>query len=91
MMRRTTFLLLIGGMLLCLPRFQVHAAGVGSDFPRIKQYFSTILDYRTLPQEKVYLQLDNNGYFPSEKIWFKAYVFRAGTLLPTDMSKILYV
>ena len=42
-------------------------------------------------QEKVYLHLDNNGYLPSETIWFKAYVFKASTLLPTDMSKVLYV
>ena len=42
-------------------------------------------------QEKVYLHLDNNGYLPGETIWFKAYVFRASTLLPTDLSKVLYV
>ena len=42
-------------------------------------------------QEKVYLHLDNNGYLPGENIWFKAYVFKASTLLPTDMSKVLYV
>ncbi len=42
-------------------------------------------------QEKVYLHLDNNGYMPGETIWFKAYVFRASTLLPTDVSKVLYV
>lgn len=46
---------------------------------------------RFYTQEKVYLHLDNNGYLPSETIWFKAYVFKASTLLPTDMSKVLYV
>ncbi len=42
-------------------------------------------------QEKVYLHLDNNGYFPGDKIWFKAYVLRASSLLPTTVSGVLYV
>lgn len=42
-------------------------------------------------QEKVYLHLDNNGYLPGETVWFKAYVFRASTLLPTDASSVLHV
>ena len=32
-----------------------------------------------LPQEKVYLHLDNTGYFKGETIWFKAYVVRTDT------------
>lgn len=78
-------------MLLCMLQIPLRATAGDSEFSQIKHYFSNILAYRNLPQEKVYLQLDNNGYFPGEKIWFKAYVFRAGTLLPTNMSKILYV
>ena len=27
---------------------------------------------KVFPQEKVYLHLDNTGYFKDEKIWFKA-------------------
>lgn len=46
---------------------------------------------RLFSQEKVYLHLDNNGYYADEKIWFKAYVFEASSLLPTDMSRVLYV
>lgn len=42
-------------------------------------------------QEKVYLHLDNSGYLPGETMWFKAYVFNASSLLPTDLSKVLYV
>ncbi len=58
----------------------------------LKKFFSNIAIYNKLyTQEKVYLHLDNNGYFPGETIWFKAYVVGAGTLLPTDMSKVLYV
>ena len=43
------------------------------------------------PQEKVYLHLDNTGYFKGETIWFKAYVTRIDTEAPTDLSKVLYV
>ena len=43
------------------------------------------------PQEKVYLHLDNNGYFQEETIWFKAYVVQASTLRPSSLSRVLYV
>ena len=43
------------------------------------------------PQEKVYLHLDNNGYFKDETIWFKAYVVRASSHKPSDLSRVLYV
>ena len=44
-----------------------------------------------MPQEQVYLHLDNTGYFEEETIWFKAYVVRADKGMPTDLSKVLYV
>ena len=43
------------------------------------------------PQEKVYLHLDNTGYFMGEKIWFKAYVIRDDNQKLTDLSGVLYV
>ncbi|MBQ6964649.1 MAG: hypothetical protein IJP82_03030 [Bacteroidaceae bacterium] len=43
------------------------------------------------PQEKVYLHLDNTGYFKGETIWLKAYVTRVDTQLATDLSRVLYV
>jgi len=43
------------------------------------------------PQEKVYLHLDNTGYFKGETIWFKAYVVRCDTEQRTDLSHVLYV
>lgn len=42
-------------------------------------------------QEKIYLHLDNTGYFAGDTIWYKAYVVRADDLHPTDMSRLLYV
>lgn len=49
-----------------------------------------------MPQEKVYMHFDNNGYFENETMWFKAFVtrnpLRAGdNIKPTDLSKVLYV
>ena len=46
---------------------------------------------RQYPQEKVYLHLDNTGYFMGETIWFKAYVVRADKTKLTDISSVLYV
>ncbi len=46
---------------------------------------------RVVPQEKVYLHLDNTGYFENETVWFKAYVIRTDTGKPSDLSKVLYV
>ena len=59
---------------------------------RLAQFAGNMLTYNNnFTQEKVYLHLDNNGYIAGETIWFKAYVFKAASLLPTDMSKVLYV
>ena len=43
------------------------------------------------PQEKVYLHLDNSGYFMGETIWMKAYVVRADINANTNLSRVLYV
>ena len=42
-------------------------------------------------QEKVYIHTDNGCYFVGDTLWYKAYVVRADDLLPTDISRILYV
>ena len=44
-----------------------------------------------LPQEKVYLHLDNTGYFKGETIWFKAYLVRTDTEKRGNLSRVLYV
>lgn len=46
---------------------------------------------RTYPREKVYLQLDNSAYLEGDSLWYKAYVVRASSLLPTTLSRVLYV
>ncbi|MBQ9356520.1 MAG: hypothetical protein IJT98_04450 [Prevotella sp.] len=42
-------------------------------------------------QEKVYVHTDNACYFVGDTLWYKAYVVRADNLMPTDMSRLLYV
>lgn len=43
------------------------------------------------PREKVFLHLDNNAYFEGDSLFYKAYVVRASSLKPTDISGVLYV
>src|SRR5579863_2255895 len=49
----------------------------------INQFFARF------PSESVYLQLDNDYYFPGDTIWYKAYVMDNGALSLT--TKSLYV
>ncbi len=44
-----------------------------------------------LPQEKVYLHLDNTSYYQDDMICFQSYVVNAATNIPADLSKTLYV
>ena len=42
-------------------------------------------------QEKVYVHTDNQCYFVGDTLRYKAYVVRADSLVPTNMSRLLYV
>ena len=46
---------------------------------------------RAFPQEKVYLHLDNTGYFMDETIWLKAYMVRTDNDSLGSLSRVLYV
>ncbi len=46
---------------------------------------------QALPQEKVYLHLDNTCYFIGDTIWYKGYVTQSNTGTLTTLSRILYV
>lgn len=43
-----------------------------------------------LPQEQIYLHMDNNSYYLGDTIYYKAYVRRDDSGLPTNLSGILY-
>ncbi len=63
------------------------ATPVDSLFARFKTAAGFDYNY---PREKVFVHLDNNAYLEGETLWFKAYVVRASTLRPTDLSRVLY-
>ncbi len=46
---------------------------------------------RNLPQERVYLQFDNDSYYLGETMWFKAYVTSNNDDRASSISKVLYV
>ena len=45
---------------------------------------------RVIPQEKVYLHMDNTSYMLGDTIWFKAYTRQTNTDKPSDVSGVLY-
>ena len=46
---------------------------------------------RTIPQEKVYVHMDNTCYFQGDTIWFTAYTRQTTDDLPSRVSGVLYV
>ena len=46
---------------------------------------------KTIPQEKVYVHMDNTSYFQGDTIWFTAYTRQTNTDMPSDVSGVLYV
>ena len=78
-------------MALCLHMFAAHAQQ-SEEATSILSYLQKAMNFnKVIPQEKVYLHLDNTGYFENETIWFKAYVTRTDSSRFTDLSKVLYV
>jgi len=46
---------------------------------------------KTIPQEKVYVHMDNTSYQLGDTIWFTAYTRQTNTGKPSDVSGVLYV
>ncbi len=46
---------------------------------------------QTIPQEKVFIHMDNTSYQLGDTIWFSAYTRRTDTDKPSDVSGVLYV
>ncbi len=86
---KRTFMLLILGT---VAHLSLAFAQQDKPYAQLKAFVQNINTFNTLlPQEKVYLHLDNSSYFVGEHIWFKAYVVNPIQNLPTTMSKVLYV
>ena len=46
---------------------------------------------KSIPQEKVYVHMDNTCYFQGDTIWFTAYTRQTNTNKPSNVSGVLYV
>lgn len=46
---------------------------------------------KSMPQEKVYLHMDNTSYFLGDTIWFAAYSRQTNNDQPSRISRVLYV
>ncbi|MBP5771428.1 MAG: hypothetical protein J6W75_08725 [Bacteroidaceae bacterium] len=46
---------------------------------------------KAIPQEKVYVQMDNTCYFLGDTIWYAAYTRRTDKDVPSNVSRVLYV
>ena len=46
---------------------------------------------RAIPQEKVFLHMDNTCYFLGDTVWFAAYTRRTDNDQPSRISRVLYV
>ena len=78
-------LLLYGmALLLFLPARTQHV-GLDSLYRKVRGFGAGV------PQEKVYLHMDNTCYFIGDTIWYKGYVTRSDRGTLTDLSRILYV
>ena len=49
-----------------------------------------VVQGHVLPQEYIYVHMDNTCYFKGDTLHYKAYVNRSDTGKPTDMSRVLY-
>lgn len=65
---------------------------IDSTAQKLMSYAAALNNFgKALPQEKVYLHLDNTSYYQGDKIWFQAYVVTSDYNKPTMLSRTLYV
>ncbi len=80
-------------LLLCLLLAPIVASSqTHPDVAKLFERFKSAAAFdHEFPREKVYLHLDNNAYYEGDSLFYKAYVVRASSLKPTDISGVLYV
>ena len=71
---------------LCLPMLLHAEESALEKFSKRQATFG-----RTIPQEKVFVHMDNTSYQLGDTIWFAAYLRRTDTDRPSDVSGVLYV
>ena len=77
-------LLLYGMALLLFLPVRTQHVGLDSLYRKVREFGAGV------PQEKVYLHMDNTCYFIGDTIWYKGYVTRSDRRTLTDLSQILY-
>ena len=88
MNKRTTGFLLFAFCLLT----QLAAQPNDSTLSKLTQYVRVINHFsRNLPQEKVYVHMDNTCYYQGDDIWFNCYLVSSGQHQAGLLSKTLYV
>ena len=71
---------------LCLPMLMHAEESALEKFSKRQASFG-----QTIPQEKVFVHMDNTSYQLGDTIWFAAYLRRTDTDRPSDVSGVLYV
>ena len=77
---------------MCVGVADAQVAYTGNAKKKVTKIMEKIVEFNAMfPQEKVYLHLDNTGYFKGEDIWFSAFCKRTDKGIATDISRVLYV
>ena len=70
----------------------LHCLPLGAQHKALIPMVERLLSFgRRIPQEKVYIHMDNTCYFQGDTIWFAAYTRKTSTDTPSDVSGVLYV
>ena len=71
----------------------VALAGQAQDMPEaFRPQMNRLTAFgKSIPQEKVYVHMDNTCYFQGDTIWFTAYTRQTNTNQPSVISDVLYV
>ncbi len=69
---------------------------LGDSVKKVDTSMEMLVDHLTrfgknLPQEKIYLHMDNTNYFIGDTIWFAAYTRQTNDNTPSKISGVLYV
>ncbi|ADQ78737.1 hypothetical protein Palpr_0581 [Paludibacter propionicigenes WB4] len=88
MNKKTTGFLLLSFCLITQLAAQVNDTTLN----KLTRYLSVINHFsRNLPQEKVYVHMDNTCYYQGDDIWFSCYLVNSGQHQAGQLSKTLYV
>ena len=88
-----TYLFIIVTSLTFLLQFPLQAWGQAVQRPTTIAGWAERLQRfgNAVPQEKVFVHLDNTCYFLGDTIWFAAYTHRTDRNVPSNVSRVLYV